>query len=163
MSLMVKTKYFLVILGIIALIPTELEASNQPVDNPDQHLSKQQLIENSNENYENNEELDRLIKLDQRFKALLPILYEAYLEENLANEEAISEEDYDKRYKKNSPFRDYRRQTARWDIGYGKRGGIKASPFLDVLYGKRNGNGLRLFNPKMTFGRKQQWDIQYGK
>ncbi|RMZ94872.1 hypothetical protein BpHYR1_026537 [Brachionus plicatilis] len=161
MTSMVKTKYFLVILGIIALIPKGLEASNQLVNNADEHLIKPQLAENSNENYENNEEMERLIKLDQRFKAMLPYLYEAYLEANLGDDEAESEESYDKRYKKDSPFRDYRRQTARWDIGYGKRGGMKPNAFLDALYGKRS--SLKFFNPKMTFGRKQQWDIQYGK
>lgn len=157
----VKTRYFLVILAIIALIPKGLDASNQPANKPEEQSTNSLAIENSNEDYENYQEIERLIKINQRFKAMLPYLYEAYLEENLGNDEFESEEDYDKRNKKSTPFKDYRRQTARWDIGYGKRGEIKTSPFFNILYGKRS--GLRYFNPKMTFGRKQQWDIQYGK
>jgi hypothetical protein len=71
--------------------------------------------------------------------------------------------------KKESPFdqrsRDLRRQqAARWDIGFGKRaqGGIKPpKPFMDALYGKRS--GIKHAHPKIAYGRKQQWDIQYGR
>jgi hypothetical protein len=53
-----------------------------------------------------------------------------------------------------------RQQAARWDIGFGKRASgpnsLKSKMFMDALYGKRSGM-------KHSFGRKQQWDIQYGK
>ena len=72
--------------------------------------------------------------------------------------------------KKESPNeqrnRDLRRQqAARWDIGFGKRaagGSMKTKSFMDALYGKRSG-GLKHLSPKTSFGRKQQWDIQYGR
>jgi hypothetical protein len=69
--------------------------------------------------------------------------------------------------KKESPFdqrsRDLRRQqAARWDIGFGKRAqGFKPKAFMDAYYGKRS--GIKQAHPKISFGRKQQWDIQYGK
>jgi hypothetical protein len=56
----------------------------------------------------------------------------------------------------NERSKQYRRhQAARWDIGFGKRNLYKRKPFLDVLFGKRA--------PKLDFGRKQYWDIYYGK
>lgn len=69
--------------------------------------------------------------------------------------------------KKESPSeqrnRDMRRQqAARWDIGFGKRGGNgghKPKSFIDAMYGKRNSIKF----PKLAYGRKQQWDIQYGR
>lgn len=69
--------------------------------------------------------------------------------------------------KKESPDqrnKDFRRQqAARWDIGFGKRGYNKMpnKAFLDALYGKRSNN--KNVSPKIAFGRKQQWDIQYGR
>jgi predicted transcriptional regulator len=54
-----------------------------------------------------------------------------------------------------------RQQAARWDIGFGKRAnGHKSKSFMDALYGKRSHKNL---SPKVSFGRKQMWDIQYGK
>lgn len=60
--------------------------------------------------------------------------------------------------------RDLRRQqAARWDIGFGKRASLmkQPKPFMDALYGKRT--SLKSLSPKASFGRKQQWDIQYGR
>jgi hypothetical protein len=73
--------------------------------------------------------------------------------------------------KKESPSeqrnRDLRRQqAARWDIGFGKRAAPsqKAKSFMDALYGKRSsGQGGKHNGGKSSFGRKQQWDIQYGR
>jgi hypothetical protein len=77
--------------------------------------------------------------------------------------------------KKESPSeqrnRDLRRQqAARWDIGFGKRaapsqqGSLKAKSFMDALYGKRSSiQGGKHSGGKASFGRKQQWDIQYGR
>ena len=53
-----------------------------------------------------------------------------------------------------------RQQAARWDIGFGKRS-QKPKAFMDALYGKRN--YVKHSVPKVSFGRKQQWDIQYGR
>lgn len=53
-----------------------------------------------------------------------------------------------------------RQQAARWDIGFGKRAvNLKGKSFMDAMYGKRSNKFLQ----KPTFGRKQQWDIQYGR
>ncbi len=50
-----------------------------------------------------------------------------------------------------------RHQAARWDIGFGKRSNLfKRNQFLDILFGKRA-------QPKLDFGRKQFWDVHYGK
>lgn len=55
-----------------------------------------------------------------------------------------------------------RQQAARWDIGFGKRAPLgKSKQFMDALYGKRSG-APKLVRPG-NFGRRQQWDIQYGR
>ena len=131
-----------------------------------------------------------LEQIQQRlpFKLVLtPYLYNLILKEQLKvnhpYEENVAGVDYDedemensgelteqKRAlsKKESPVeqrnREFRRQqAARWDIGFGKRGSgsLKAKNFMDALYGKRS--GLKNVAPKASFGRKQQWDIQYGR
>ena len=64
-----------------------------------------------------------------------------------------------------------RQQAARWDIGFGKRDSTtnkfkkqRPSQFFDSLYGKRS-SLKSILNPKSkySFGRRQQWDIQYGR
>jgi hypothetical protein len=70
--------------------------------------------------------------------------------------------------KKESPIeqrnREMRRQhTARWDIGFGKRA-VKSNAFMNAMYGKRSGLGSKNAGAaKALYGRKQQWDIQYGR
>lgn len=70
--------------------------------------------------------------------------------------------------KKESPFEQQRnkemrrQQTARWDIGFGKRA-YKPKAFMDALYGKRSNLFYKQTSPKLAYGRKQQWDIQYGR
>lgn len=54
-----------------------------------------------------------------------------------------------------------RKQAARWELGFGKRAGAKSKSFMDALYGKRS--FLRNTANPQIFGRKQHWDIQYGK
>ena len=59
-----------------------------------------------------------------------------------------------------------RQQAAKWDIGFGKRANDnfsvdKFSLLLNSLSRKRN--TARSGPRKVTFGRKQHWDIQYGK
>ena len=52
-----------------------------------------------------------------------------------------------------------RQQAAKWDIGFGKRAVQRnQKSFFDALYGKRSAK-----NSKLAFGRKQQWDIRYGR
>lgn len=55
-----------------------------------------------------------------------------------------------------------RQQAARWDIGFGKRA-YKPKSFMDALYGKRSNLYNKQLHPKFAYGRKQQWDIQYGR
>ena len=70
--------------------------------------------------------------------------------------------------KKESPFEQQRnkemrrQQAARWDIGFGKRA-YKPKAFMDALYGKRSNLFYKQTSPKLAYGRKQQWDIQYGR
>ena len=70
--------------------------------------------------------------------------------------------------KKESPLeqqrnKEMRRQlAARWDIGFGKRA-YKPKSFMDALYGKRSNLFNKQLHPKFAYGRKQQWDIQYGR
>jgi len=94
------------------------------------------------------------------FESLIELLKSKLNEENeddsITNE---SEEQLrDQQIKRNSGSR--RQQASRWDIGFGKRAWTQKS-FMDALYGKRS--SLKTFNPKVSYGRKQQWDIQYGK
>lgn len=61
-----------------------------------------------------------------------------------------------------------KKKASRWDIGFGKRvpHNSKSKSFLDATYGKRNSNGLRYpsYNPRTySYGRRQQWDLQYGR
>ena len=62
-----------------------------------------------------------------------------------------------------------RQQAARWDIGFGKRDSSlklkkqRPSQFFDSLYGKRSMKSILNPKSKYSFGRRQQWDIQYGK
>ena len=67
-----------------------------------------------------------------------------------------------KKAKKNVPrTRDIRRhQAAKWDIGFGKRSYFNPKSIMEVLYGKRNSKASANIKP---FGRKQHWDIQFGK
>lgn len=71
--------------------------------------------------------------------------------------------------KKESPFEQQRnkemrrQQAARWDIGFGKRAAYKPKAFMDALYGKRSNLFYKQTSPKLAYGRKQQWDIQYGR
>ena len=93
-------------------------------------------------------------------------------DENVNNED----EDYNELEKRDGAKRNSnrRQQAARWDIGFGKRQANKnikkQKPFMDALYGKRSqffdslyGKRTKIVHPKYSFGRRQQWDIQYGR
>ena len=63
-----------------------------------------------------------------------------------------------------------RQQAARWDIGFGKRDVSlnkfkkqRPSQFFDSMYGKRSLKSILNPKSKYSFGRRQQWDIQYGR
>ncbi|CAF0716015.1 unnamed protein product [Brachionus calyciflorus] len=161
---------FLTFLVILALIPNGF--TNEIEGNEEQLNSKSASLSNQKQNDDNLAESELEFVLEQRFRALLPYLYEAFLAEYLPkqDDDYIVESDEvhnEKRskIKKESPFlKDFRRQqAARWDIGFGKRAtnNFKSKSFMDALYGKRS--GIKHINPKVSFGRKQQWDIQYGK
>ena len=94
------------------------------------------------------------------FESLIELLKSKLNEEN--EDESITNESEEQlreqQIKRNGGSR--RQQAARWDIGFGKRAWTQKS-FMDALYGKRS--SLKAFNPKVSYGRKQQWDIQYGK
>lgn len=94
-------------------------------------------------------------------------------ESSIENTDADIENDFrhqideiSKRSSQNLTKKDVRRhQVSRWDIGYGKRASSgKSKAFMDAMYGKRSNvaTGQKQL-PKTSFGRRQQWDLQYGR
>lgn len=66
----------------------------------------------------------------------------------------------------------HNKQKALWDIGFGKRFSTslqdfslekrgKSKSFMDAIYGKRSSRVSK--SKPVQFGRKQHWDLQFGK
>ena len=162
-------------MAVVALALTQQSVHASSVDTAAASASKNALTKPLSseeiENYLNDLEAEQLLVNNLEL--------ENELIENAKAVKPVADEDADMQQealKKDGSKRNNRRQqAARWDIGFGKRnapsGFKKQKSFMDALYGKRSQffdslygkRGLKNLNNKYSFGRRQQWDIQYGR